>query len=359
MPARVMGDPAGLYRLRRRLFIAVAALGVVTAVGVVGYLIIGGDEYGLVDAIYMTLITLTTVGFGEVIDLSNNPAGRAFTIFLLLGGLSVVLYAVPLMGAFVIEGELFHAFARARMEKAIGQMTGHYLVVGDTAAAGYVTDELRKTKRQVVFVVPKADEAGELLNGLGDIPHLVGDPTDDDTLRDAGVDRAGGVVASMDSDNDNILVVLTARRLAPHARIVAATERVATEAKLRAAGADAVVSPSRIGGMRMASELVRPHVVTFLDRMVRDDARSLRVEELTVPSDATAVGKTLKALKVDNVKGAVLLAVRRAGTGDYEFRPPPDTAVEAEMTLVFMADADGREQLDRSLRQRRSFVGSG
>ncbi len=357
MLPRVMGDPADLNRLRRRLLIAVAALAIVTGVGIIGYSIIGGDEYGLIDALYMTLITLTTVGFGEVIDLSNNPAGRAFTIFLLLGGLGVVLYSIPLLGAFVVEGELFHAFARARMEKSIERMSGHYIVCGDTAAAGYVIDELTKTRRQVVCVLPAA--ASELSDRLGTVPHVVGDPTDDETLREAGVERASGIVTSMDSDNDNILVVLTARRLAAHARIVAATERVAAEAKLRAAGADAVVSPSRIGGLRMASELVRPNVVTFLDRMGRDDVRSRRVEEVTVPSDASAVGKTLEALRVADVGGAVLLAVRRSGTGDYEFRPSLDTTVEAQMTLVFMADADGREQLDRSLRQRSSFVGSG
>ena len=344
-----MGDPAELFRLRHQLLKAVVALSVVTAVGVVGYAIIGRGEYSLLDALYMTLITLTTVGFGEVIDLSNSPAGRVFTMVLLLGGLGVVLYAVPLVGAFVIEGELFNAFARRRMEKSIAQMSGHYIVCGDTAAADYVTEELLRTKREVVFVAPTA--AAATASSDQDVPHLIGDPSDDDTLRAASIERAAAVVVSVESDKDNILVVLTARRLSPSARIVAATERVATASKLETAGSDVVVSPSRIGGMRMASELIRPHVVSFLDRMVRDDpSSSLRVEEVTVGKDAASVGKTLDSLNVADVKGSVLLALRRAATGKYEFRPSLQTQVEPEMTLVVMADADGRTELDRRLK---------
>ncbi len=332
-------------RLRRQLRIAVGALLLVTLIGVVGYAIIGGDNHGLIDAVYMTVITLTTVGFGEVIDMSSSPAGRVFTMALLLVGFAIVLYAVPMMTAFVIEGQLLNAFARRRMEKLIRGMTNHYIVAGDTAAVGHVAGELIKTGRQVVVVRP--DEAVDGAGGmLEQVPTVRGDPTDDPTLQSAGIERATGLVACMDSDKDNILVVLTARRLAPRARIVASTERPQTEVKLRTAGVDAVVSPSRIGGLRMASELVRPTVVSFLDRMLRDETRGLRVEEVTAKSGSKAVGKTLASLGVNDVDGALLLALRSTATDEYDFKPSPETELESGMTMIVMADVDGRKRLE-------------
>ena len=154
----------------------------------------------------------------------------------------------------------------------------------------------------------------------------------------------------MESDKDNILVVLTARRLAPKARIVASTERLQTEAKLRTAGVDAVVSPSRIGGLRMASELVRPTVVSFLDRMLRDGKRGLRVEEVTAKPDSKAVGQSLGSLGVHDVDGALVLALRSTGALDYDFKPSPETEVEPGMTLIVMADVAGRTRLEEILR---------
>ena len=333
-------------RLRRQLRIAVGALILVTLIGVLGYAIIGGDDHGLIDALYMTVITLTTVGFGEVIDMSNSAAGRVFTMALLLVGFAIVLYAVPMMTAFVIEGQLLHAFARRRMEKMIKGMTNHYIVAGDTAAVRHVAGELIKTGRQVVVVRPDAAFDGDGADMLAQVPTVRGDPTDDPALQSAGIERAAGLVACMDNDKDNILVVLTARRLAPRARIVASTERPQTEVKLRTAGVDAVVSPSRIGGLRMASELVRPTVVSFLDRMLRDETRGLRVEEVTAKSGSKAVGKTLASLGVNDVDGALLLALRSTATDEYDFKPSPETELESGMTMIVMADVDGRKRLE-------------
>src|SRR3990170_4856102 len=238
---------AEFNRIRRRLEQAFAALIVVTVVGVVGFSIIGQGRYSVVDAAYMTVITLTTVGFGEIIDMSQNPAGRVFTIGLLLVGMGIVAYAVPLGAAFLIEGQLNHIFARRRMDKQIDRMAGHHVVCGDIAATWYVAEELERSGRPFVLVVPTEAALSEALGKLGEVPHIVGDPMDDHTLLAAGIDRCGGVVVCMESDKDNVLVALTARRLASGARIVASTESQDTEIKLRTAGADAVVSPSRIG----------------------------------------------------------------------------------------------------------------
>ncbi len=342
------GDLSEFNRLRRRLAIAVIALVVVTAVGVVGFAIIGGAEHGLLDALYMTVITLTTVGFGEIIDMSNSPAGRVFTLLLLLVGFAIVLYAVPMMTAFVIEGQLLNVFARRRMEKSIRSMSDHYVVTGGTAVASHVVEELVNTGRSVVLVAPEGASTGE--HDIGTVPAVVGDPTDDSALKAAGIDRAAGFIACMESEKDNILAVLTARRLAPRARIVAATERVETEGKLLTAGVDAVVSPSRIGGLRMASEMIRPKVVSFLDSMLRDQENGLRVEEVTVQAGTSAVGKTLESLGIGEMPGTLLVALRSTASGRYQFKPSATTTLESGMTLVVMTDVAGRSRLEKLLK---------
>jgi voltage-gated potassium channel len=337
-------------RLLRRVRLALGALVLVTAVGVLGFLIIGGSNHSVINAIYMTVITLTTVGFGEIIDMSQSPAGRLFTIALVLVGMGIVAYTVPMLAALMIEGQLHHVFARRRMEKMIAEMAGHSVVCGDTAATWHVAEELTRTRRGVVVIVPDEEALTEVRNRFGDIPAVIGDPSDDQTLIRAGVERASGLVFSMESDKDNVIGVLTARRLAPNARIIAATEEPETEAKLRMVGADGVVSPTRIGGLRMASELVRPAVVTFLDKMLRQKGGTLRVEEVSVPANADVTGRTLASLEIDDIPGALLVAVRMPKTGDFEFKPAPETALAPGMTIVVMAEPEGLERLRKRFR---------
>lgn len=349
-PGRRFGVEAEFERIKRRVRVALGALMLVTLTGILGFVLIGGAQHGLVDAIYMTVITLSTVGFGEIVEMDGNAAGRLFTVALILGGMGIVAYTIPMLAALLIEGQLHNVFARRRMEKAIGGMSGHYIVCGDTPAARYVVEELLRTRRDVVVVGPREDLlAAE--EWLADAPRVVGDPSHDDVLSGAGIDRAAGVVFAMREDKDNVIGVLTARRLAPNARIIAATEESDTESKLRSVGADAIVSPSRIGGLRMASELVRPTVVTFLDRMLREKGGTLRVEEVTVPDDAAVEGQTLDSLRVNDIRGALLLAVRHAKTREFAFKPSPDTPLEHGMTLVVMADAEGHELLKRRFKR--------
>ena len=345
------GSSQEFYRLRRRLGIAIAALVSVIAIGTIGYAVIGAGEHGLVDAIYMTVITLTTVGFGEIIDMTNNPAGRIFTVLLLLVGMGIVAYSIPLMAAFVIEGQLSHTFLRRRMLKRVAQMTNHYVVCGDTPAAAYVAAELVRTGRDVVLAGIAEDSTILDYEHLSGIPNVSGDPSDDAVLTSAKVQSAEGLVACMESDKDNVFVVLTARRLARGLRIVAASERMDVEPKLRAAGADAVVCASQIGGLRIASELVRPKVVSFLDKMLRDKRSSLRVEEVCVPHITRSTPISLSSGKIDEVVGAVLLAVQREGSDEFEFDPPSDTPLESGMVLVVMADAEGRAKIEKQLAQ--------
>src|SRR6185436_12226320 len=201
---------------------------------------------------------------------------------------------------------------------------------------------LARSGRDLVFVAPSEDALESATDRLGELPGMVGDPTDDKVLLAASIGVARGVVASMQEDKDNILVVLAARRLAPRARIIASTKHLETETKLRLAGADGVVSPSRIGGLRMASELMRPTVVRFLDEMLRDKRADLRIEEIPVPAEVGADHRPLSDLWTADVAGVVLLAVRPADGGSFEFRPPGSTLLKPGMILVVMADAEGR-----------------
>ncbi len=334
--------------MRRRIGLALLALLLVTAMGIVGFAIIGRGRHSLIDAIYMTVITLTTVGFNEIIDMSQNPAGRVFTIVLLLLGMGIVAYTVPLLAAFLIEGQLLHIFARRRMDREIGRMRSHVVVCGETATSWYVAEELKRSGRALVVVAPTEEAAAAAYRLAGDIPRVVGDPSDDATLLEAGMDRAAGAVICLADDKDNVLATLTARRLAPAARIVAATESRDAEVKLRTAGADAVVSPSRIGGLRMASELVRPEVVSFLDQMLRDPRTSLRVEEVSVDPAHAAVGKPLSWLDINGLEGALLLAIRQPD-GRVIFKPPPDAPLEPGTVLIAMVDAGGRAKIEQRL----------
>jgi voltage-gated potassium channel len=334
-----------IQRFRRRLALAFGALIGVTLIGIVGYWIIGGGDYSFIDAVYMTIITLTTVGFGEIIDMSQHPSGRVFTIVLLLGGMGVVAYTVPMAAAFLIEGQLHNVFARRRMQKRIAEMTHHYIVCGDTPTSWHVAEELVNTKRDVVLITPTSEALDEARRLLGDLPAVTGDPSSDEVLTSAGIASAAGIVFSMASDKDNVIGALTARRLAPTARIVGATEEAEAEVKLRSVGADAVVSPSRIGGLRMASELVRPTVVTFLDKMLRQKGGSLRVEEIHVPEGTDLGNRSIHDLRVDEMDGVLLVAVRLPETGEFEFKPDPDTTLTPGMTLVVMTDADGLSRL--------------
>jgi voltage-gated potassium channel len=331
------------------------ALFAITAIGSIGFYIIGGDEHSFVDAVYMTVITLTTVGYGEIIDMTNNPAGRIFTLGLLMVGMGIVAYSVPLLAAFFIEGNLLNIFSGRRMQKQIDDMANHYIVCGDTPASWHVVEELSNTGRRVVLIAPNDESLETASQRLGDIPYIIGDPSDDASLSSAGIERAAGVVAAMDNDKDNVLVVLTARRFATNVRIIASTEAPGIADKLRSAGADSIVNPSRIGGLRMASELVRPTVVSFLDRMLRDKDSELRVEEVTVPEKAAAIGRTLESLRIFEVGGALLLAVQKPGE-DFQFKPSPETMVEGGMTLIIMANLDGRNKLEGRLTRSSSIV---
>lgn len=267
-----------LRDLRRRLLGALGFIVLVTLIGTAGFSIIDPSA-GLVRAFFMTAITLTTVGYGEEIPVDTDGA-RVFTAVLILVGMGAVLYFVSTGTAFLLEGQLGHVFRRRRMERDLAGLGGHHIVCGSGATAMYAAAELSAVGKAVVLVVNTVEGAERANTELPKVPVLKGDPTEDSVLQAAGVERAVGLVACTESDNENVVVTLTARQLNAGIRIVARIQDVDHEVKVRKVGADAVVSPQHIGGLRLASELVRPTVVTFLDTMLRDRELNLRIDEI-------------------------------------------------------------------------------
>lgn len=339
-------DDLVLAEIRRRLLTAGAAVLVVFGVGAAGYWLIGGGEHRLLDSLYMTVITLTTVGYGEIIPLEGHPYGRVFTMVLLVFGMGILVYFASAVTAFFVEGQLGQVFWRRRIRQAIAALKDHYIVCGAGAVAGHVLEELHRVKRPVMVIVPPG-ATPPALGGEAELLYLNGDPSDEDVLREGGAARAAGIVPALESDRDNVLVTLTARQLNPDLRIVAMLADQRNEAKLRRAGADAVVSPSRIGGMRMASELIRPVAVTFLDQMLRDRDRNLRVEEIHIGAGSPAIGRALGDLDINDVAGVLQIALVAPGGSTWVYKPAPGTRVEEGATIVVMGGPDGVADLRR------------
>jgi voltage-gated potassium channel len=336
---RALGD------LRKRLLGAFGFIILVTLIGVVGFSIIDPSA-GLIRAFFMTAITLTTVGYGEEIPLETDGA-RVFTAVLILFGMGAVLYFVSTGTAFLLEGQLGHVFRRRRMERDLASLRDHHIVCGSGRTARYAAAELATIQRPVVLVVGDDADAARAASELPDVPVVLGDATEDDILMAAGIDRARGLIACTQSDNDNVVVTLTARQLNPSLRIVVRVQDVGHDSKVRKVGADAVVSPQHIGGLRMASELVRPTVVTFLDSMLRDRGLNLRIDEVKIGAESPVIGMALNELGLEKLPHVLLLAVR---TGEHwEYNPPRSYKMEAGVVLVFMGSPEDAKVLRERL----------
>ena len=232
------------------------------------------------------------------------------------------------------------------MKQALVKLTGHTIVCGAGSTGIHVIEELVHSK--LPFTVIDSDEQRllELAERFGadKFIHVVGDATDDEVLVEAGIERASAVIAALHEDKDNLFVTITASALNPKARIVAKGIEVSARAKLLRAGARSVVSPTIIGGMRLASEAIRPTVVEFLDLMLRDPKKNLRIEELTVPEGSTLVGVALKDTNIRQASRAMVLAIR-ATDGGYEYNPEPGYVMTAGATLIVLAETAEMKKL--------------
>ncbi len=340
-------DPLIVYaQTRQRIVVSLGILLGVSAVGAAGYWYLGWlsdpGHWSFQECLYMTAITITTVGFGETLDLDSVAGSRNWTLLLLLFGISANLYAVSSITSFFVESDFANVRRYRRRRARMAQLRDHYIVCGAGRTGIHVLGELRAVGHEVIVI----DKDRELLAELehDEILCIVGDATEDEVLERAGLSRAKGIVATLDDDKTNMFVVVTARQASAELRIVTKAVSPSAADKLRRAGADAVVSPALIGGMRLASEMVRPQVVRFLDEMLRDRQANLRIEEANVGDSGSMVGKQLREANVRENTGALIIAVRGA-TGSITHIPSADLVIEAGQTLVAIGTPDNIAKL--------------
>jgi len=330
--------------IKKKLFLAVFMIATLFVAGVAGYVLVEG--WTVFDAIYMTVITVATVGYGEVHPLS--PYGRVFTIFLILFGMGTFIYALSTITAFILEGEFGGYLRRKKVKSRIGKLENHYIVCGSGDIARYVVRELHKCACIFVVVDNHPENIERFREDIReDVLWLEGNPAEDRVLLEAGVERAKGFISALETDKDNLIVVMTARSLNPKVRIVTRAVDECCAAKMSKAGADAVVSTEFIGGMRMASELIRPSVVSFLDKMLRGSDSTFRVEEIEVKPDSSLVGKTVGDANICDRAGLALVAVKSKKSGTYDHVPRSSRVITADDILIVIGSPERIENFRR------------
>jgi voltage-gated potassium channel len=321
----------------RRFLILLSVPVLLVALGTAGYVEIEG--WGPFDALYMTVITITTLGFEEVHRLSRE--GRIFTMLLSLGGIFTLFYAATEVIRQVVSGEVRHVFGRQRMQRALAKLKDHLVVCGYGRMGQLVCHEFSDLGLPFVVI----DRSDALLHDFA-LPHgiaLPGDATSDEVLKSAGVERARALVAAAASDADNLYITMSARLINPGLYIVARAEEEHADAKLLRAGASKVVSPYAIGGQRVAQAVLRPNVMDFLELATRSEHLELQIEEATVAASSSLVGRSLEESRLRRDLGIILVALKRRD-GSMLFNPAAEAILQAGDTLISLGH---RDQLDR------------
>ncbi|MFW5967097.1 MAG: potassium channel family protein [Persicimonas sp.] len=335
-----------LVRLIRACGLLVGIFGI----GTLGFWIGSPDEYGVLEAAFMTVITLTTVGYGEVIPVSEEPALAAFTIALIVSGMGVMLYFASSLTAFIIEGELQKLLTKRYMKRRIKRLKNHFIIAGIGSTGAHVLREVQKSNRECVVIERDQDRIDEEFAEQRDFLYIQGDATNDDVLKRAGVERAGGLVVSLGNERDNLFVTITARNLNKDLRIVARGVHPNGEEKFKRAGADSVIYTNVLGGMRMAAEVIRPEVTTFLDLMMKDNDHYRRVEEIPVPEDSPLIGRTIREADIRRHANALIVAVHLADRDEYIFNPEPDFEFRPGCKLIVLTLVEDIDAIERLVR---------
>lgn len=337
-------NPTQVGYIFRLLYVALIALVLVHLFGTIGYMVLTDGKYSWFDCFYMTFITVATIGFGEIIDMSSNQPARILTVVIGILGAGNLSMLFSVVTVALLETDLNGTLQRKRMEKAIKKLKGHYILCGFGRVGRNIAHELEATHRHYVAVDEDTLRLNDYKERNPGFLYLHGDASDDDVLLAADIADAKGVFAVTGDDSRNLMIVLTAKQLKPEVRVVARCQETRNIEKMRKAGADAIVSPDFTGGMRIASAMIRPHVVSFLDEMLKSE-KNLRVEEVPVP--AGFIPKPISALQLRSAN-YVLLAVRERN-GEWQFNPDEDFLIKPGFMLIAMASPVGRMEIERSL----------
>jgi voltage-gated potassium channel len=327
-----------MHRLARRFIPILVAIVVALAIGTTGYVLI--DHYPVFDAFYMTLITMTTVGYAEIHRLS--VAGRIFNSFVIFFGVTIIFIAIGTMTQTIVEMEVGNVIGKRRNKRMIDSLNNHFIICGYGRVGHGAALELKAAGVPFVVVDISAERVDAAMQAgmLG----LAADSTRDETLRHAGIDRARGLVAALSTDADNLFVLLSAKGLNPEVFVATRAAEEGAEEKMRRAGADAVFAPYAITGHRLAQSLLRPHVVQFLDFDTKNIGLDISIEQVKVSEHSEAVSKSLKDLQIRRDLGVIVMAIRKR-EGHMLFNPLADTAIEGGDYLIVM----GRQENLRSL----------
>jgi len=308
----------------------------VVGIGALGFYVIGGGRWAPFECFYFTIITLTTVGFSEVLPgFESVQYARPFTIVLIVLGVGTFLYFASTLTAIIIEGDLQRAFKETRMHKTIDKLKNHIIVCGVGSTGRHVLAELAEYNIPTVLIDIDPDAVSLHRESFPKAMCILGDATDDDVLAKANIKSARGIVAAMANDKENLYLTISAREANPEVRIVARGSDLRVLEKLRKAGADTVVSPNYIGGLRMVSELLRPKVVRFLDEMRRDRSKT-RIEEVDIPEGSGFAGHSLRDIDFRKSTDILVLAVRVPAIEGYKYNPSAEFVLESGMTLVVL-----------------------
>jgi voltage-gated potassium channel len=324
----------------RNLRLSLSILTSVLVAGTIGYTLIEG--WPLFDSLYMTVITLATVGFKEVHDLS--PQGKTFTIALIVFGVGVITYTAGSVIQFMVEGQLGQLVGRRKMTKQIDRLKEHYIICGFGRIGQMICREFQA--RPVPFVVvEKNAHLCERLAREGTL-FVHGNATDDETLQAAGIERAKGLITAVTSDTDNVYITLTARGLNPQLFILARAGEEGAEVKLMRAGASKVISPYVIGATRMAHAILRPTVVDFIELATARENLALQLEEIEVVSSSSLVGRDLVEAGIRQTMGIIIVAIKQPD-GHMLFNPAPATRIVAGSVLIILGERPAITRLEQ------------
>lgn len=310
--------------------------------GALGYMLI--ESWSFIDSVYMTVITLTTVGFQEVNTLSNT--GRIFTIFLILIGGGFALYVAGALVQFVVEGRIRSIIGRRRLEKSIQKLENHTIVCGYGRIGGVICESFIKKNIPVIVLEKNAQLIDKLEQEK--IPNIPGDSTDEDNLEKAGIHRATNLIAALGTDTNNVFLVLTARQMNPDLFIVARCSYQNSKQKLYAAGADLVESPYEIGASRIAMRIERPTVTDFLDSALATEQTHIQMEEIPVIHGSFMSKKTLMESGLRQDYNLMVIAIKKHNS-TMVFNPPPDAVIEPDDTMIVIGEDKMLEKLRRTI----------
>lgn len=325
--------------IKRRLIYIVFAIFCVIMAGSFGYFAIFEGRQGFMRCLYMTVISLTTVGYGEIIEVTGHLTAEIFTMVLITFGMGIILYGISTLTAIIVEGELSGLLRKKKMKKAIEKLSDHFIVCGGGETGRPVITELIKNQERVVLIEQSDESIEKCISLWENLLYVKGDAADDANLVAAGINRAKGVIISLPSDKDNLFTTMSARMLNSNIRIISRVTDTGLEAKMRRAGANSIVSPNFIGALRMASEMIRPTAVDFLDSMLRSSRGNLRIHEINVSEKSGLVNKNIVEAGLKEKHELLVLGIRDKNK-ELEFNPSPTRALAAGETLIVMGEVE-------------------